>query len=209
MKTVYFFVALICVVSVFFSACTNQNTKEVSAESTESDDSNLINDVLQKTMMWIARSGNSLLPDTDFDAQKAQTEEIVGYIINGDQASMMSLFSESVLETVPGLDKDLNRLFDMLDGKITSWEVKSPINSASRRDGEVVSNTYLEAILNSSEEKFLLAIGICVHDTANERNVGLHTIYLVPAEFSVDSFEMGRFDDWPDGVIIAEKQTAT
>lgn len=106
--------------------------------------------------------------------------QIVDYINNNDSESMKALYSEEVHNTSScDLDEELQKLFDFVNGNITSYSIRMGSESSSGEKGKIVKNNFdvrIEDVQTDTGETYIIVFGYISVDSDQPDCVGMYRL---------------------------------
>lgn len=113
----------------------------------------------------------------------ARLEQLIEAIKNKDKNAVKSLFSKQALSEAVDFDSKLDKLLNIFQGKIDSWEKSDGATvfestDSGRSKKEVKSYYYV----NTNKQKYFFLLRDYQVDMDNPDNVGLYMLLVVKAE---------------------------
>ena len=151
-------------------------------------------------------SDNPLLGNDKLEAD-AQLEEIINACKNQDRNALKNLFSQKVLDEMPDIDNSIAELFEIFqcDDSLSYYGWAGPnADTGKNFDGtsrlwKRLRSTY---DIQTSSQKYRIAIESVVIDTAYPDNVGIHSIYIMQTEASDLQYPYWGDGKWTPGINI-------
>ena len=137
-------------------------------------------------------------------------EKLIKNIQNQDADAIRLQFSNNVLKETQNMDENICLLFDYFKGEMLSYndwgatETEIGVNDDSKhRNWKKLRSTY---DIETTEDKYRVAMEFISKDTADEYNVGIRSLYIIRFEDDTDPQYAYRGDgmDTP-GINIGEK----
>lgn len=136
--------------------------------------------------------------DDQADAN-AQMDKLLEAIKNKDSHTLKSMFSKNSILQVQEIDQSIDDLFEYFQGDFISYNDWSAINveeglndDGTGRKWKALYSTY---DVETSKQKYRIAIQDFIHDTADTNNVGIHSFYIIKFEDDTDPEIAYRGDD--------------
>ena len=135
------------------------------------------------------------------DAAEDAFEKVVAGINKKDGESLINLFSANTQNRVDNLDGDIDRFINMFNGEITAYHLAGGSNTSRRSEhgkiSVIIKSSY---IVESSNEKFHVAVEYCAVDMFDCNNEGLNSINII-SETDYQSTYVYRGDgQWSPGI---------
>ena len=136
-------------------------------------------------------------------------KQIVNAIKCQDKTALETLFSEKVHEEVSNFDVDATDFLNFIQGEITSFDDAAEAGVGT--DGEIEYGKKRKEIQSSfgvetSEQKYYIAIRECTVDTFDPDNVGIKSIYIINAKDWKEDYVYRGDGKWTPGIVIDQKK---
>lgn len=146
-------------------------------------------------------------PKNNEQISKDTIKQAFNAIQHHNKTALSNLFSKKVRNEVNGFDESTDKFLDFFQGKVISFDdlggagVDETIESGKR----LTEVQYIYDI-NTSEQKYYIAIKQCTEDTFGSDNVGIISIYIINAA-NWNDFSLYRGDGkWTPGIVIDQKK---
>ena len=134
-------------------------------------------------------------------------EEILNAIQNQDKSALKNVFSKRVHNETSDFDDSVADLLDFIKGAVLSIDDSAGVGTDEeieygKKRKEIQSSFGVE----TSEQKYYLAMRQCTVDTFDPDNVGIKSIYIINAkDWKVDYVYRGD-GKWTPGIVIEKKK---
>lgn len=145
--------------------------------------------------------------DNDEQVTKDTFKQVFNAIQHHDETALKNLFTKKVRNEVSNFDESTVNFLDFFQGKVISFDdqegdaVDGIIENGKKR-------MYVESIydVNTSEQKYHIAIKVCTVDTYDSNNVGITSIYIINAENWNETYDYRGDAKWTPGIVIDQKK---
>ena len=138
-------------------------------------------------------SGNPVLGRYSHDDQSdanAKMDKILVAIKKKDNDALKAMFSKKAVAESKDIDQSIVELFDFFQGEFVSYnDWSGPMAEGGINDdgtGRNWKELYSSYDVDTSKQKYRFAIQDVVQDTADEDNVGIHSLYIIKMEDDTD-----------------------
>ena len=151
--------------------------------------------------------------NSDREIASESFEKIIAAIESQDSNALKSLFSEKALSEAENLDKSIEELFQLYQGKMVSYDDQGGpgLDGSRNSDGRGYVMTKLLSTINveTSEKKYHFGILEYVEDTEFPENIGIYSIYVVETDVLDEPTANWWMEDgvWIPGVAIGQKRS--
>ncbi len=123
------------------------------------------------------------LPDnlTDYRGKKTMNS-ILDSLENGDKESLKKLFSKNAINDAKDFEGQIESLFEYLGCKTLLVKESGYSDSSSVHYGRAVKNITGYCYVETDNISYTILINICVRDTDDRNNLGLHALRIYPTE---------------------------
>ena len=138
-------------------------------------------------------------------------EQIVNAIKNQDKTMLEALFSEKVRNEVINFDVDATDFLNFIQEEIISFD--DATKAGIGIDGDIEHGKKRKEIQSSfcvetSEQKYYIAIRECTEDTFDRDNVGVKSIYIINANDWKEDYVYRGDGKWTLGINIVKESQA-
>lgn len=167
MKRVFAFIlAFIC---IFLSGCTANNFNQDTKAETE-----VVTVKEHKIRKFLNHS---------YWYANKNAEKILNLINAKDRNALKELFSQTVINE-GNIDKQIDVLFDYVDGAFVDYEENPPGGSEYNSYGEAIELSYnVEIIAKTSNYEYSVIIDFILADKENEENIGVGNIQFIRTDY--------------------------
>ena len=132
--------------------------------------------ILLLTSCTLGGAGGMISDNYD-ELTNARIEQILEAIKNKDKKALKSLFSSKALDETIDFDKDIDYLFNLLDGDVINYEQEPGLStSESRESGKVSKMIRAWYVIETDKNSYTLFFMDYIIDTKNPDNVGLYAL---------------------------------
>ena len=125
--------------------------------------------------------------DNDQEFAISLIDKVLETIQNKDCDSLKSLFSKNAISESKNFAQSVTDLFDFYEGDFISYnDWGGPEVFTEREDGQIIKQMNSTYDVETSKEKYRIAIQNVVDDTTNSDNVGIRSFYIINAENDTD-----------------------
>ena len=125
--------------------------------------------------------------DNDQEFAISLIDKVLETIQNKDSDSLKSLFSKNAISESKNFAQSVTDLFDFYEGDFISYnDWGGPEVFTEREDGQIIKQMNSTYDVETSKEKYRIAIQNVVDDTTNSDNVGIRSFYIIKAENDTD-----------------------
>lgn len=125
-------------------------------------------------------------------------EKILNLINAKDHNALKNLFSQTVINE-GNIDKQIDVLFDYVDGAFVDYEENSPGGSKYNSYGETIELSYdVEITAKTSNYEYSVIINFILADKENEENVGIENIQFIRTDYFEAYGE--HFENFPERI---------
>lgn len=140
---------------------------------------------------------NNKLADTTF-------KKLIDAIVSKESSNVTDLFSDELCESLP-LDQDASELVEFIRGEIISFSTASECAVGAhyeKQNGRKLKIIDSSFTLDTTEDRYYIAIKECIVDEQNADNVGILSIHIIESKnWDFDSvYHAGIFNEY--GIII-------
>ena len=129
---------------------------------------------------------NFLMKD-DSSVANNKFSELIDAIQTQDINTLKSLFSKNTLKEAENLDESIRHLFDYLQGELVSYNDWAGPGVTAKNDADGYWKQYYSTYdLETTQDKYRLAMEIITVDTADADNVGIRSLYIIRFEDDTD-----------------------
>lgn len=134
-----------------------------------------------------AFGGNRMsITDNSNQLADARFQQIIDAISIKDQDGLKAMFSKQALSDAANFDKELESLFQYVQGDIESWESTGAYTFPEEINADGAGNHIKEAestyVFTTSEQEYRIAVYEYTIDTANPDNVGVYSICIISSK---------------------------
>lgn len=128
--------------------------------------------------------------DTDEKKADARMDKVLEAIKNKDKEALKSMFSKKAITATENFDQSINDLFDFYQGDFVSYNNwGGPMSDGGINEdgtGREWKEIYSSYDVETSKQKYRFAIQEFVQDTADAKNVGIWSLYIIKMEDDTD-----------------------
>ena len=124
-----------------------------------------------------------------------------------DHLKLKTLFSKSVQDEANDLEENALNFIEFIQGNIVSFSKASEAGVGAdyktengKKQKEIQSAFYIE----TSEHQYYIAIGECIRDDSNNRDVGVTSIYIIESKKWNEDYIYRGDGEWLHGINILE-----
>ena len=129
---------------------------------------------------------NFLMKD-DSSVANNKFSELIDAIQTQDINTLKSLFSKNTLKEAENLDESIRHLFDYFQGELVSYNNWAGPGVTAKNDADGYWKQYYSTYdLETTQDKYRLAMEIITVDTADADNVGIRSLYIIRFEDDTD-----------------------
>ena len=129
---------------------------------------------------------NFLMTDDRAIANK-QFEDLIDAAKMQDADALKALFSQNVLNEVENIEESIQKLFDYFEGEMVSYNDWAGPGVTAKNDADGYWKQYYSTYdLETTQDKYRLAMEIITVDTADADNVGIRSLYIIRFEDDTD-----------------------
>jgi len=129
---------------------------------------------------------NFLMTDDRAIANK-QFEDLIDAAKMQDADALKALFSQNVLNEVENIEESIQKLFDYFEGEMVSYNDWAGPGVTAKNDADGYWKQYYSTYdLETTQDKYRLAMEIIPVDTADADNVGIRSLYIIRFEDDTD-----------------------
>lgn len=120
--------------------------------------------------------------DRDYDNMSAPLIEQLVYAIKlDDKEAVKSVFSQTTIDAVDDLDKQIEELLLFIEGEPVSYEERSSSASESWNDGKHIKDEHKAYEIKTTSDVYYIAFTCRTHNNSNEADIGFHVLCLIRA----------------------------
>ncbi len=109
--------------------------------------------------------------------------KIVKEINNENEATFTALFADNVIIKESDFDDKVRELFEFIEGNIIDYSSSAGIHVSKSSDhGKISKYVKSRFSIETNEAKYHVAVTICVVDTVDQNNVGIHAFDIINDE---------------------------
>lgn len=135
--------------------------------------------------------GRGMIFDNSDKKADARLEQILDAISNKDKELLKAMFSKQALSEADDFDRNLDTLFQYVQGSIQSWESTGAYGGTDAKNADGTGNRKKEIestyIFTTSEQEYQIAVYEYTIDTANPDNVGVYSLCIIRTKDNQDS----------------------
>ena len=110
-------------------------------------------------------------------------EELIDVINSKDRDALRSMFSEESIRQLNDFEGMMGDLLDYVNGDLVSYDDwGGPVEEKTREDDEVVALSEWSCDVETTENRYRFAVKIITEDSANNKNEGIHSLYVIRYE---------------------------
>ena len=139
--------------------------------------------------------------DDDEEISNARMEKVLEAVKKEDKDALKTMFSKKAISQAEHFDESIVELFDFFQGDLVSYNdwsgprAEGGINEDGT--GRKWKELYSSYDIDTSKQKYRLAIQEFVQDTADADNVGIWSLYIIKMEDDTDP-QFGYIGDGKD-----------
>ncbi len=139
-----------------------------------------------------------MIVDNDQRTAEEKVEEVLNAIQSKNNDMLTSLFSEVSLNKAATFDESVQELFDYFEGTVESYDEDGigTFADTTKEIHRIVQIMESSCDVETTECKYRFAIQYVTKDTANRRNLGLHSLYIIKVQ---DDDTYPEYAYWGDG----------
>lgn len=123
-----------------------------------------------------------LFDDSDKKAD-ARLEQVLKVMENKDKKGLKAMFSKQALAKVKDMDRSIEYIFNLFQGKVTSWDNNGgPTVDETNDYGHITKEAKSFYNVNTDKQNYIFFLLEYTADTDHPDNVGLYTLRVIKAE---------------------------
>lgn len=126
--------------------------------------------------------------DNDKTVAETRLNQILDAVQSQNSNNLKQIFSKSVIDNVPDLDEKIVALFDFFQGELVSYDGAGPGVFEEKDVGYHKKEMQSSYNVETSEQKYRIAIDEYIIDSENPDNVGVYSLSIAKAEDTNQEF---------------------
>lgn len=133
--------------------------------------------------------------------RKQTTENVMKTVQEQNREEIKSFFSNNIIDSVENIDKEIDNFFEYVKGDFVAFldeefnEDGGAIIGTTREGGNEFCDRYTSYDVKTTVDTYRIAIYEVLEDTANNDNMGIHSLYVIKMNEDTDLNYIYRGDD--------------
>jgi hypothetical protein len=147
----------------------------------------------------------SRLFDNDTEVANAHMDKILEAIQQKDQDALKTMFSKKAISEADNFDESIDSLFNFFQGDFISYKAWATGADQDKDHGHTCKSLQSAYDVETSTQRYRIAIKDFTVDTANKDNVGIYSLYIIKMEDTSEEVAYRGDGKWTPGINFNKK----